>query len=78
MKERQYKDFQMRNIKKIHISYEKPCDHILICEINIFVFPVKEFVSRFHNSNVKNSTFYAQNVVSILSCGMYREFHISS
>ena len=39
--------FQMRNMKKFHISCEKTCDHVLICEINIFLFPVKEYVSRF-------------------------------
>ena len=29
--------------KKIHVS----CDHVWICEIDIFVFPVKESASRF-------------------------------
>ena len=46
LKERQHKDFKMKT-EKFHISCEKTCDHILICETDTFLFPVKVFASRF-------------------------------
>ena len=39
--------FSNEKYEIFHISCEETCDHILICETDTFLFPVKVFASRF-------------------------------
>ena len=50
MKERTHTYFQMKSMKKVHVSY----GHVWICEIAIFVCPVKESALRFSSLYCKN------------------------